>query len=115
MQAARKLLANLGNSLRGLVACWGEHSFRLEVYLLLLALVVVAWLQRPAWVSVLALGSILLVMMAEALNTAIERLCDRITLDHDPAIKVIKDVASAGVFLSVLVAAMVWAGYFFAA
>lgn len=108
MRFVQKLAANLRNSLNGLVACWGEHSFRLEVYALVLGLGVIAWLERPLWAAALALGSILLVMMAEALNTAMERLCDRITLTQDPQIKIVKDVASAGVFLSVLIAALAW-------
>ena len=107
-----KLQANFYNSLRGLQACWAEHSFRLESYALILGVVLVAWLERPVWLSVLAIASIVLVMMAEALNTAIERLCDRLTLAHDPQIKVVKDVASAGVFLAVVFASLVWVGYF---
>lgn len=103
-----KVGQNLKNSLRGIGFCWGEHSFRLEVYALLLGLGFVVWLEWPLWADVLAIGSIVLVMMAEALNTAIERLCDRITLAHDPQIKVVKDVASAGVFLSVLIAVLIW-------
>lgn len=108
MRSVQKLAANLRNSLNGLVACWGEHSFRLELYTLLLGLGVVAWLERPFWMGALAVASVLLVMMVEALNTAIERLCDRITVKQDPQIKVVKDVASAGVFLSVLIAALAW-------
>jgi diacylglycerol kinase (ATP) len=108
MGSVQKLAANLRNSLNGLLACWDEHSFRLEVYALVLGVGAVVWLERPLWAGGLALCSILLVMMAEALNTAIERLCDRITLAQDPQIKVVKDVASAGVFLSVLIAALAW-------
>lgn len=107
-QMLMKLAQNLKNSMRGLASCWEEHSFRLETYALVLGFGVVFWLDRPFWAAALAIGSTLLVMMAEALNTAIERLCDRITLAQDPQIKVVKDVASAGVFLSVLIAALAW-------
>jgi diacylglycerol kinase (ATP) len=54
-------------------------------------------------------------MMAEALNTAIERLADRVTLEQDPQIKVVKDVASAGVLLAILAAGLVWACFLFGA
>ena len=108
MRSVQKLAANLRNSLNGLVACWEEHSFRLEVFALALGIGVIAWVERPLWAAALAVGSILLVMVAEALNTAIERLCDRMTLAQDPQIKVVKDVASAGVLLSVLIAALAW-------
>ncbi len=112
MGGIQKLNANFYNSLRGLQACWTEHSFRLEVYALIFGVALVAWLDRPVWLAVLAVVSIVLVMVAEALNTAIERLCDRVTLEQDPQIKVVKDVASAGVFLAVLAAGLVWACYF---
>lgn len=39
------------------------------------------------------------VFMAEAFNTSIEKLADRVTLEKDPAIKIVKDVAAAGVLL----------------
>lgn len=112
MGAIQKLNANFCNSVRGLQACWAEHSFRLEVYALIFGVALVAWLDRPVWLAVLAVVSIVLVMMAEALNTAIERLCDRVTLEKDPQIKVVKDVASAGVFLAVLAAGLVWVCFF---
>lgn len=108
MCSVHKLAANLRNSLNGLAACWKEHSFRLEVNALGLGLAAVVWLEWPLWAAALAIGSILMVMMAEALNTAIERLCDRVTLEQDSQIKVVKDVASAGVFLSVLIAVLLW-------
>lgn len=108
MGGFQKLHANFCNSLSGLQACWAENSFRLEVYALIFGVALVAWLDRPVWFAVLAVVSIVLVMMAEALNTAIERLCDRVTLEHDLQIKVVKDVASAGVLLAVLVAGLVW-------
>lgn len=106
-----KLCANFRNSCHGLVACWQEHSFRLEVYGLILAVPIVIWLERPLWMCNLAIGSVLLVLMVEVLNTAIERLCDRVTLAQDPQIKVVKDVASAGVFLSLLLASLVWLSF----
>lgn len=112
MSGFQKLQANFCNSLRGLQACWAEYSFRLECYALIVAAALVGWLDRPLWLEVMAIASLLLVMMAEALNTAIERLCDRVTLAHDPQIKVVKDVASAGVFLAVLAAGLMWVCYF---
>ena len=103
-----KLLQNLVNSINGLRGCWQEHSFRLECYALCIALPVLAILDRPLWLKVLSVALIFLVMMAEAFNTAIERLCDRITLHNDPQIGMIKDIASAAVFLSVIAALGVW-------
>jgi diacylglycerol kinase (ATP) len=104
----KKLIANIRNSIKGIKACWLEHSFRLECYVLCLTVPILIILDRPFWLKALSVASILLVMVAEAFNTAIERLCDRITLHDDPQIGLIKDIASSAVFLSVIAAACVW-------
>jgi diacylglycerol kinase (ATP) len=48
------------------------------------------------------------ILIVELLNTAIEKLGDRITRDDDPAIKRVKDMGSAAIFLSLLLAGAVW-------
>lgn len=54
------------------------------------------------------IGTLIFILIVELLNTAIEKLSDRITLDYDPALKRIKDMASAAIFLSLLPAGGVW-------
>jgi diacylglycerol kinase (ATP) len=51
---------------------------------------------------------VLAVMIVELLNTAIEKLADRVTLEHDPIIGRVKDMGSAAVGLTLLIAALVW-------
>ena len=58
--------------------------------------------------SVALIGTLVFILIVELLNTAIEKLSDRITLDHDPALKRIKDMGSAAIFLSLLFAGTVW-------
>lgn len=53
-------------------------------------------------------GSLVFVMAVELLNTAIEKLCDRLTGDQDPAIGRVKDMASAAVGFSLLLAGAIW-------
>jgi len=53
-------------------------------------------------------GVIVFTLIVELLNTAIEKLSDRVTRDHDPAIKRIKDMGSAAVGLSLLATGAVW-------
>ena len=48
------------------------------------------------------------VMIVELLNTAIEKLCDRITTKPDEQIGRVKDIASAAVGLAILLALTVW-------
>jgi diacylglycerol kinase (ATP) len=54
------------------------------------------------------IGVLVFVLIVELLNTAIEKLGDRITLDQDPAIKRVKDMGSAAILLALFIAAAVW-------
>jgi diacylglycerol kinase (ATP) len=51
---------------------------------------------------------VLLLLAIELLNTAIEKLADRLTTDHDPRIGHIKDMGSAAVGVVLLIAGLVW-------
>ena len=61
-----------------------------------------------AWKRLMLIGVIVLLMVVELLNTAIEKLSDHVTPYHDQAIGRIKDMASAAVGLSLLLAGAVW-------
>lgn len=54
------------------------------------------------------IGVLVFLLIVELVNTAIEKISDRITLDTEPAIKRIKDMGSAAVGLSLLSAGAVW-------
>ncbi len=97
------------NSLRGLRhAFLSEPAFREEVILLVLAFPA-AWFIAPgaAWFVAL-IGSLLLVMAIELLNTGIEKLSDHVTPEHHPAIGIVKDYGSAAVGCGLVFAGMVW-------
>lgn len=98
MSVFKKLLANFKNSQRGLKIGLTEHSFVLEV-LGGIILLPVLMLNRPISLKILVILAFLLLLSTELLNTAIEKIGDRITKEHDEAIKDIKDMASAAVFL----------------
>jgi diacylglycerol kinase (ATP) len=51
---------------------------------------------------------VLLLLTVELLNTAIEKLADRLTTDHDPAIGRVKDMGSAAVGVALLIAGLTW-------
>ena len=98
-----------GYSLAGLRAGWDEAAFRLEACLAFIMLPLSFWIGR-SWVEVAVLaGSILLVMMVELLNTGIETAIDRVGLERHPLSKRAKDMGSAAVFLSLLLAGGIWA------
>lgn len=98
-----------GYSLAGLRAGWDEAAFRLEACLAFLMLPLSFWIGR-SWAEVALLaGSILLVLMVELLNTGIEAAIDRVGLERHPLSKRAKDMGSAAVFLSLLLAGGIWA------
>ncbi|MEM7192339.1 MAG: diacylglycerol kinase [Pseudomonadota bacterium] len=85
-----------------------EAAIKQEAALFVLALPVSVFLAKNIWVWAALMGSLLLLLAAELLNTAIERLCNHVHPERHEAIKVTKDLASAGVFCVIAVAAMVW-------
>ena len=97
------------NSWRGLVyGARTERAIRLELALLLLSVPAAFTLGANLWVRVALLACLLLVIGAEYLNTAIEKLCDHLHPDHHARIGVVKDLASAGAFFTQGLAALVW-------
>jgi diacylglycerol kinase (ATP) len=97
-----------GYSLSGLRAGWGEAAFRLEACLAFVMLPLAFWLGRD-WVQVALLaGSVLIVLIVELLNTAVEAAIDRIGPEWHALSKRAKDMGSAAVFLSLFLAAGIW-------
>lgn len=96
-------------SLQGLRAAWlHESSFRLEVYLLVVLAPLAVWLGQNAVERVLLIGSGLLVLSIELLNSAIEAVIERYGAeDHELAGRA-KDMGSAAVFVLMLNVAMTW-------
>jgi diacylglycerol kinase (ATP) len=62
----------------------------------------------PWWIALV--GSLLMLMVVELLNTAVEKLSDHVTPTHSQAIKVVKDLGSAAVLLTLIVGFLIWGG-----
>jgi diacylglycerol kinase (ATP) len=98
-----------GFSLAGLRAGWGETAFRQEALAAIVLVPAAFWFGRT-WVEVALLaGSVLLLMIVELLNTAIEAAIDRIGPEWHALSKRAKDMGSAAVLLAVLLCAGIWA------
>ena len=97
------------NSWNGLAfAIRSERAFREELAALILALPL-AWLIGATPARPLTLVAVVLLLLAvELLNTAIEKLADRLTTDHDPQIGHVKDLGSAAVGVTLLIAGLTW-------
>lgn len=106
----RHVWSALHYSLDGLRAAYrNEDAFRQEVWIALIAVPVALWLGDSALERALMIGSVLLVMVVELLNSAIEAVVDRVSLERHPLSKRAKDIGSAAVFMALLNAAVVWA------
>ncbi len=96
-------------SLQGLRATYqNEEAFRQECLLLAVAIPLALWLGDTAFERVALIAAVLLVMVVEVLNSAIESVVDRISDEHHSLSGRAKDQASAAVLLSVLIAVAIW-------
>jgi diacylglycerol kinase (ATP) len=96
-------------SLQGLRAAWlHESSFRLEVYLFVLLAPLGWWLGGNAIERVLLIGSMLLVLSVELLNSAIEAVIERFGDEHHEIAGRAKDMGSAAVFVVMMHVLLVW-------
>lgn len=104
-----RLLRATGHSVDGLATAYrGESAFRQEFWLAAVLLPMSLWVGR-GWVEVTLLaGSVLLVLIVELLNSGIEAAIDRVSFEFHDLSKRAKDLASAAVFLSLVLCAAVW-------
>jgi len=97
-----------GYSLAGLRAGWHEKAFQQEAVAAVVLIPLSFWLGQ-SWIEIsLLIGSVVLVMVVELLNTGIESAIDRVGPEWHDLSKRAKDMGSAAVLLSLLLCAGVW-------
>jgi len=97
------------NSWNGLIAATrSEQAFREELALLIAAVPLAFLVAQEAWTRLFLISLVVLVLIVELLNTAIEKLADFVTRDDDPRIGRIKDMGSAAVGLTLLLTLAGW-------
>ena len=96
-------------SLSGLQACYKtEQAFRQELVLFIVLCPIPFFLNITSSSKALLVLSLILVLIAELINSAIEALADRISTEQHELIKKAKDIGSAVVLVSILAAMLVW-------
>ena len=106
----RRILNAAGYSWAGLGAAFRhEDAFRQEVFLALLLIPLALFLGDTGIERALMIGAILLVLIVELLNSALEAAVDRISLEHHLLIKRAKDMGSAAVMIALVNVVGVWA------
>jgi diacylglycerol kinase (ATP) len=105
----RRLLLATINSWNGLLAAVrSEEAFRQELWALVIAVPLAFLIGSGPWQRAAMIGVVVLIMIVELLNTSIEKLSDHVTPHTHPTIGRIKDMGSAAVGLSLLLAGFVW-------
>ena len=104
-----RIVRATGYSIEDLATAYrGESAFRQETWLAVMLIPLSFWLGRN-WVEVALLaGSVMLVLVVELLNSGIESAIDRVSYEMHDLSKRAKDLASAAVFLSLLLCAGIW-------
>jgi diacylglycerol kinase (ATP) len=96
-------------SMQGLRATWAiESSFRLEVYLFVLLAPLALWLTPVGVERAILVGSMMVVLIIEVLNSAVEAVVDRWGPEHNELAGRAKDMGSAAVFLADLNVLLCW-------
>jgi diacylglycerol kinase (ATP) len=104
-----RLLRATVNSWNGLRAAMrSEEAFRQELALLVVAVPLAFIVTEAAWKRLMLIGVVLLLLVVELLNTAIEKLADRVSRENDSLIGRVKDMGSAAVGLALVMAGLVW-------
>jgi diacylglycerol kinase (ATP) len=98
----------------GYKATWqNEAAFRQEVALLVFTTPLALWLGQTVIDKLLLVGSLVLVLLVELLNSAIEAAVDRVGLEHHELSGRAKDIGSAAVNLALIWAAITWTSILF--
>jgi diacylglycerol kinase (ATP) len=104
-----RIIAATGYSVAGLRSAFStEEAFRIEVYVLLVMTPVALYFGQSRLEQVALVGVILLWMIVELLNTAVEAVVDRVSEDFHPLAKTAKDIGSAAVLITMVLVAFVW-------
>ena len=96
-------------SLKGIkAALQNEEAFRLELLAMIVMLPAAIFLGQTGVERALMVGSLFLVLIAELVNSAIEAIVDRISVEHHTLSGRAKDIGSAAVFMSLINVLAVW-------
>lgn len=109
LKGIARLSAAFVNSMQGARDIWrGEAAFRLEAILLLFSIPFAFWLGTSLFQTAVLIGSLLLLLIVETLNSAIEAVVDRIGPERHDLSRMAKDLGSLAVLLAACLAGLIW-------
>jgi diacylglycerol kinase (ATP) len=105
----RRLMNAFGYSLDGFKAAFKhEDAFRQEVFLAMVLIPLALYVTPEAIQRILMIGSVLLVLIVELLNSAVEAVVDRVSIERHALAKRAKDIGSAAVFVALVNVVITW-------
>ncbi|EHH2452539.1 diacylglycerol kinase [Vibrio parahaemolyticus] len=108
----RRVMDATGYSIKGLKAAWThEAAFRQELVLTLVLSISAFFLPVTTLERVLMISSLLLILIVELINSAVEAVVDRVSDDWHELSGRAKDIGSAAVFVALFLALFVWASF----
>lgn len=106
-----RIIKATGYSLQGLKQAWRhEAAFRQESLLVIVGVIIACLIPVSLVEKLLLIASVVLIMLFELVNSAIEAVVDRIGPEQHELSGRAKDIGSAAVFVAILLAAVVWGG-----
>ena len=108
-QGLMRLFKATGYSYKGICAAFKhEAAFREEVLLAAVAIPFAIWLDVSQVERILMISSVLLIVLVELLNSALEAVVDRVGQEHHELSGRAKDMGSAAVFIAMIIAGYIW-------
>lgn len=110
----KRIFAAFSYSVDGFKAAWRyEAAFRQELVIVVIGTIVALSLRVSAFEKLMLVALMIFVLIVELINSAIETVVDRISLDPNPLSKNAKDMGSTAVALSILISVAAWATVLF--
>jgi len=111
MKPEYKFFKNFSYARAGLLEVFKkETSFKIEVFFFIVLSVVAIILPYPLWAKTVLIAGMLVPLIVELLNSAVERVVDMVTSEYNGLAKYAKDAAAAAVMISLTFSGLVWIG-----
>lgn len=105
----KRILPAMGYAIAGLKAAWKhEHAFRQEMVMVIILSITALALPISAFQKMFLISLLVFVLIVELINSAIEAIVDRVSLERHPLSKNAKDMGSAAVMLSIFLCSACW-------
>jgi diacylglycerol kinase (ATP) len=105
----KRCIKTIQYSITGLYSAFrSEQAFRVELVISAILIPLGLFLGKNDYEKIFLLSSVIFVLIIELLNTGLEKLTDRVSTELHPLSKMVKDLGSAAVFLSICLCAGIW-------